>query len=71
MIVPELLRDMVEVHDRVRLKIIDPESIFITGMLGESGQKFIEHGLEFYFTRELAEKLISKGIAMEVIEKKL
>lgn len=66
MVVPELLSSLAEVPDPVRIKIIDPEAIFLMGLLGESGRKLVEAGVEFYFTRKLAEKLINKGIAIEV-----
>ena len=68
MIVPELLKERAYVPDAVRCKIIDPEAIFLLGILGESGRKLIKAGVELYLTRTLAENLISKGIAQEVEE---
>ena len=65
MVVPELLATLAYVPDPVRCRITDPEAIFLTGILGESGRKLVQAGIEFYFTRTLAEKLISKGIAVE------
>ena len=65
MVVPELLATLAYVPDPVRCKIIDAEAIFLIGILGESGRKLVKAGIEFYFTRPLAEKLISKGIAVE------
>ena len=65
MVVPELLATLAYVPDPVRCKIVDAEAIFLTGILGESGRKLVKAGIEFYFTRPLAEKLISKGIAVE------
>ena len=53
------------IKDPVRVKIIDPEAIFLTGILGESGRKLVKAGLHFYFERPLAEKLIKKEIAVE------
>lgn len=53
------------IKDPIRIKIIDPEAIFLTGILGESGRKLVKAGLHFYFERPLAEKLIKKGIAVE------
>lgn len=53
------------IKDPVRIKIIDPEAIFLTGILGESGRKLVKAGLHFYFERPLAKKLIKKGIATE------
>jgi hypothetical protein len=66
MVVPELLAELAEVPDAVRIKIIDPEAIFLMGILGESGRKLVEAGVEFYFTKALAEKLIKKEIAVAV-----
>lgn len=63
MVVPELLASMAFVRDPVRVKIVDPEAIFLTGLLGESGRKLVAAGVEFYFTKPLAQKLIDKGIA--------
>ena len=65
MVVPELLATKAYVPDAVRCCVIDPQAIFLTGLLGESGRKLVKAGIEFYFTRSLAEKLISKGIAVE------
>lgn len=65
MVVPELLATLAYVPDPVRCKIVDAEAIFMTGILGESGRKLVKAGIEFYFTRPLAEKLIAKGIAVE------
>ena len=67
MVVPELLATLAYVPDPVRCKIVDAEAIFLTGILGESGRKLVTAGIEFYFTRPLAEKLIAKGIAVEKI----
>ena len=66
MVVPELLATLAYVPDAVRCKVIDPEAIFLTGLLGDSGKKLVLAGIEFYFTKTLAEKLISKGIAERV-----
>ena len=66
MVVPELLKKLAYVPDPVRIKIIDPEAIFLTGLLGESGRKLVKGGVEFYFTREIAEKLIKNNVAIEI-----
>lgn len=66
MVVPELLAEYAYVPDAVRCKVVDPDAIFLTGILGESGRKLVAAGIEFYFARPLAEKLISKGIAEKV-----
>ena len=66
MVVPELLATLARVPDPVRCRVIDPEAIFLTGILGESGRRLVKAGIEFYFTRPLAEKLIKAAIAVEV-----
>jgi hypothetical protein len=66
MVVPELLATKAYVEDPIRCKIIDPDAIFLTGILGESGRKLVKAGIEFYFNRKLAQKLISNGIAVIV-----
>lgn len=66
MVVPEQLATLAYVPDTVRVKIIDPQAIFLTGLLGESGKKLVKAGVEFYFTKKLAKKLINKKIAKEV-----
>lgn len=63
MIDPEHLRERCMVFDPVRVVIVDPEAIFLTGILGESGRKMVKAGLAFYFTRRLANRLIESGIA--------
>jgi hypothetical protein len=68
MVVPELLKELAYVSNPVRVKIIDTDAIFINGLLGESGKKLIKGGIEFYFTKELADKLIEKNIAVEIPE---
>lgn len=65
MVVPELLATLAYVPDPVRCKIVDADAIFLTGILGESGRKLVMAGIEFYFTRARAEKLIALGIAVE------
>jgi len=68
MVVPEQLAAMAFVPNAVQVKIIDPEAIFLLGILGESGRKLVEGGIEFYFEGQLAEKLIEKGIAIRVVK---
>ena len=68
MVVPELLGKLAYVPNKIRIKIIDPEAIFLMGILGESGRKLVKAGIEFYFTKSLAEKLINKKIAIKVNE---
>lgn len=69
MVVPEQLIEAAYVPNKVRVKIIDPEAIFLMGILGDSGRKLVENGIEFYFEDTLAEKLISKGIAVKIKDK--
>jgi hypothetical protein len=66
MVVPEQLSSRAYVPNAVQITVIDPEAIFLTGLLGESGRRLVKAGVEFYFTKPLATKLISKGIAVEV-----
>ena len=68
MVVPELLAAQAYVPDAVRCRIVDPEAIFLTGILGESGRKLVQAGIEFYFTQSLAKKLIAKRIAVKSAE---
>lgn len=66
MVDPQALADKAFVPDAVKVKIIDPEAIFLTGLLGESGRKLVSAGILFYFEGKLARNLIAKGIAEEV-----
>lgn len=66
MVVPEQLASLAYVPNAKRIKIIDPEAIFLMGILGESGRKLVEAGIEFYFEGDLAQKLIDKQIAIEI-----
>lgn len=68
MVVPELLASKAYVPDAVRCAVVDPEAIFLTGILGESGRRLVKAGIEFYFTKRLADKLIGSGIAVRVNE---
>ena len=65
MVVPELLATLAYVPDPVRCRVVNPEAIFLTGILGESGRKLVMAGIEFYFTKKLADQLISAGIAVK------
>ena len=60
MVDPDFLKVKAYVPDAVKVKIIDPEAIFLTGILGESGRRLVKAGAPFYFTRRLALKLINK-----------
>ena len=63
MVVPEKLLELAYVADPVRIKITDSDSIFITGILGETGRNLIKGGIDFWFTKTLANKLIDYGVA--------
>ena len=64
MVDPEQLRSLCVVPDPVRVVIVDPEAIFLTGILGESGRRMVRRGLAFYFTRRLAEKLTCLSVCL-------
>lgn len=66
MVVPDQLKTKAYVPNAVKIKVIDPEAIFLTGLLGESGRRLVKAGVEFYFEKSLANKLIKKKIAIEV-----
>ena len=59
----EELKNKAYVPNAVRIKIVDPQAIYLTGLLGESGRKMVNAGMHFFFTRKLAEKLIKMGVA--------
>jgi len=65
MVDPDALKTRGFVPDPVRVIVTDPASIFITGILGESGRKLVEAGIVFIMTRPLAERLIEHGVAVE------
>ena len=66
MVVPEELTKMCCVPNAIKVKIVDPEAIFLLGILGESGRKMVKRGIPFYFEGKLAKKLIDKEIAKRV-----
>lgn len=65
MVDPDALKTRAFVPDPVRVIVTDPASIFITGILGESGRKLVAAGIVFIMTRPLAERLIAHGVAVE------
>jgi len=69
MIYPEELKRCY-VKEPVLIKVIDPESIFLTGILGESGRKMVKRGCRFYFTKKLADRLIKMGVARKVAKRR-
>lgn len=66
MVVPEQLAKLAYVPNAVRLVIIEPDAIFLTGILGESGRRLVRAGVEFYFTPKLAAKLVRLKIGKVV-----
>ena len=71
MVVPEELSRFCHVPSKVRCKIIEPDAKFLARILGESGRKMVKNGLEFYFTKTLADKLIAKKIAERVGKRRI
>lgn len=67
MVDPVFLMSQTRVPNAVRIQIVDPQAIFLSGILGESGRKLVKAGAPFYFTRKLADKLIEKGIAQRAV----
>jgi len=65
MVDPDALKSKAYVPDPMRVVVTEPESIFITGILGESGRKLVSAGIVFIMTRKLAEDLIRRGVAVE------
>jgi len=60
---PLVLLTQAVVKDGISVVFIDAERIFLMGMLGESGRKFVNNGCVFIFKRELAEWFIEQKIA--------
>jgi hypothetical protein len=56
------------VDNPVRIKICDPKALLSKGLLGDSGIRMAEAGLTFIFERDLANELITEGIAKRVFE---
>jgi len=57
------LEDVAYVPNPILVKIVKPDNIFITGILGKSGIKLMERGVRFLFEKELALELIRMGVA--------
>jgi hypothetical protein len=66
MVVPEELSKYAYVKNPVKVKIIDPEKIFLLGVLGESGRSLVEAGISFYFEDKQANWMIENKIAEKV-----
>ncbi len=67
---PNYLKNNTEVIDPVRIKFIDPEKVYVLGMLGESGRTMMLDGAVFEFERNQAEWMIEQKIAIEVKNEK-
>jgi hypothetical protein len=61
---PDYLKNNTEVVDAIRLKFIDPEKVFVLGLLGESGRTMMLNGAVFEFERGQAEWMIEQKIAV-------
>ena len=61
---PDYLKNNTEVVDAVRIKFIDPEKVFVLGLLGESGRTMVMAGAIFEFERQQAEWMIGQKIAI-------
>lgn len=64
MVDPDFLKNHAYVENGIKILITDPDSIFITGILGESGRKMILDGAIFIFEPDLAKKLILNKVAV-------
>ena len=62
-VAPDQLASRTYVPRAVRLVITDPDSIFITGILGESGRRMVSRGFVFEFEKTLANRLIRMKVA--------
>lgn len=62
---PDYLKNNTIVEDAVRLKFIDPEKVFVLGLLGESGRTMMLNGAVFEFERAQAEWMIGQKIAVK------
>lgn len=66
---PDYLKANTEVIDPVRIRFIDPEKVYVLGMLGESGRTMMLDGAIFEFERKQAEWMIEQHIAVAVGDK--
>ncbi len=63
---PDYLKNNTEVIDPVRIRSIDPEKVYVLGMLGESGRTMMLDGAIFEFERAQAEWMIEQKIAVGI-----
>lgn len=66
MVCPEQLAKWAYVPNAIKCRVIDSHALLLTGILGESGMRLARAKLEFYFTEDLANKLIEKRIVVAV-----
>jgi len=66
MVVPSQLERFAFVPNRIRCRIINPESAILDSILGESGKRLAKAGIEFYFTNKLAKELIEREIVIKI-----
>lgn len=64
MVDPEELLKHAYVPNAVHIKVVNPEAIYITGILGESGRALVKAGCWFFFTKKLADKFVKDGTAI-------
>lgn len=63
---PDYLKNNTEVPNAVRIRFINPEKVFVLGLLGESGRTMMMDGAVFEFEKEQAEWMIEQKIAVRV-----
>ena len=66
MVVPEELEKRGYVPNRIKIKFINPEKVFVLGILGESGRLLMKAGVPFWFEGKQARWMIAEKIAKEV-----
>ena len=64
MVVPDQLATKAIVPDPLRIRITDLPKMRSLGRLGESGLRLAAAGVEFYFTREMAQELVDQKVAV-------
>ncbi len=63
MVVPSELEKYAHVKNKVRIVIKNPYSPLFDNLLGDSGRKLALAGVPFYFTKNIAIKLIDEQVA--------
>jgi hypothetical protein len=59
---PAWLESRTYVNNPVRVKVLRPDLLFLTGILGESGRAMVLEGFPFIFEGKIAEEYIKLGI---------